>query len=394
MGLLRKAASTVAHEITGELRAQPDTEPAPGSGLLKKSVSARQEPAEVTEELSLSVELVPEPLEELAIAEREDEHVPAALPPQKPPSGQVVSDILQRINSLNDGVELPSGLFSVLAATLGIRKGALLLYDALRFVYAPWASVGYDQTSMHRMRIPLGANDSFNALANGSPLLLAETRDLAAYQQYFSSREFSSLGRLYLAPFIAEEKLIAVLLITEIASPLEDDAALLDCLGRVVAAGSPRVHAARTEKLAATVPTGSGAAAGDETTRFISSIGTYKGSLLLLTISVEAWAASVIAAHEHLDPFRLFEDITYFLGTFLADVGKVMVVRNGVFIVALSDFDAEEKGLFLHQLSSFLRGLFGGADKNETGAAPQILHSRSWPADGGDMRGIIESLSS
>jgi hypothetical protein len=386
MGLLRKAASAVAQDSTGDLAPYPVEEqaPAPSPGLLKRSAGARQEPVEVLEELSspLSVELAPE---------REEEHIPSALPPQQSSSEQIVNDIILQISSLSDGVELPSRLFSVLAAGLRIRKGALLLYDALRLVYAPWASVGYDQTTLHRMRIPLGANDSFNALANGAPLVIAEQKDRAEYQQYVSSREFSSIGRLVLAPFIAEEKLVAVLLVTEIDSPFENDGQLVSCLSRVVAAGSPRVHAARTEKLAATPP--APAAGGDETSRFITSIGSYTGSLLLLTLSVESYAASVIAAHEHLDPFRLHEDISYFLGSFLADAGKVMAVRKGVYIVALSDFGADDTELFLHQLSSFLRGLFGGTDQRG-GAAPRIVKTQSWPAVGGDIRSLIESLSS
>ena len=78
-----------------------------------------------------------------------------------------------RIASLRGGVELRRAFSRCLTTLLGSAKGALLLYDPVRLVYAPWAVRGYDQTTLHRMRIPLGANNAWNAMANGLPLFLS-----------------------------------------------------------------------------------------------------------------------------------------------------------------------------------------------------------------------------
>ena len=141
------------------------------------------------------------------------------------------------IQALPDGVELPSQLFSALTEQLSVEKGALLLFDPIRLVYAPWASLGYDQTTLHRMRIPLGANESFKALANGSPILVEDASTLGAYEQYFSAREFSSLSRILLTPFITAEKLVGVLLFTALEPPFPGKAELLECLKAISDAG-------------------------------------------------------------------------------------------------------------------------------------------------------------
>jgi len=132
----------------------------------------------------------------------------------------------------------------------------------------------------------------------------------------------------------------------------------------------------------------------DEPTRFLSSIGPSRKTVLLLSLSVEDYSRSVLKAHEHLDPFRLHEDLSYFLGSFLSDVGKVLSVKQGLFILALPDFETAGVDLFVHQLSQFLRGLFGSNGARADAAGPRVLRSVSWPADGADLESLVASLSS
>jgi hypothetical protein len=330
---------------------------------------------------------------------REDRVPVPSLPPEPEgrPLDDVTEEVLTAVASLRGGVELPSRLFTILTTLLGVRKGALLLYDPLRLVYAPWAVRGYDQTTLHRMRIPLGASEAWNALANGTPLTLSGAASLAPFQAYFSAREFAAVNRFILVPFVADEKLIAVLVITDIDSPFVRDEDLSACLARAAEAGAPRVHEARAAQIAASGPAGAGpevVTLKDEPERFISSIGTSHATVLLLLLSLEEYSTHVLSAHEHLDPFRLHEDLQYFLGSFLADVGKALSIRQGRFILALPDFDAPRLDLFSHQLSMFLHGLFGANGTQVDRVPPRILKTSTWPADGPDIRILIGSLSS
>jgi hypothetical protein len=444
MGLLRKAATTATRGDTGiAAPPAPALEPGPvATGLLKKSITLRtaEQPAPTVDAPSpLTVELVGAPapafeeslIEELESAEILDTASPSPEPPLaepitdaalfepptivraadleqhapppdaqppapgKPSAHEIVEGLITALRSLHGGVELPARLFTALASRLSIQKGAFLLYDPLRLVYAPWASTGYDQTTLHRMRIPLGANESWNALANGAPIVLADAQSLSSYQQYFSSREFGTISRIVLTPFIAEEKLIAVILLTDASSPFEDDAALLQCLSRLSATGSPLVHAARAARLAQggdRVPP-QDAAPEDEASRFIASFDPSIPSVLLLGLSTDEYARKIIASHEHLDPFRLHEDIRYFIGSFLTDIGRVMSVRQGLFIVGLTQVAAIDVDLFLHQLTLFLHGLFGGNGRSGASTGPHMTQALSWPSGGGDMRALIDSLS-
>jgi hypothetical protein len=421
MGLLRRAGVTADRGETGTVR--PAAAPARkaalrGLGLLQRSIRALRSapPADSDAAPTGTVPAVSPPLLSIELADRGtldivpfqtrtpargaggEQPVSAAAPSKAGRRYEdVLEEVLTAIAALRAGVELPSRLFTALTTLLGVRKGALLLYDPVRLVYAPWAVLGYDQTTLHRLRIPLGANDAWNALANGSPLTLAGAPAIAAFQQYFSARELAGVGRLILAPFIAEEKLIAVLLITEINSPLAGDEDLIACLARAAEAGAPRVHEARAAQVAAAGSTSARPEPPnlkDEPSRFVASIGASRKTVLLLSLSLEEYAKSVLASHEHLDPFRLHEDLCYFLGSFLHDVGKVLSVRQGRFIFALPDFDASELDLFIHQLSLFLHGLFGSNGTPADGVNPRVISSVSWPADGADLGSLVASLSS
>ena len=416
MGLLRKAANSATRDAEGSTessspvsaplpdrvsriaasvsgRASRITGAAPRAGLLRKSLAL----AAGRMRGPLAVELAAdESRTENAVPQKRGAPYAAREAREKQDPEQAAREIVAAIQALPDGVELPSQLFSALADRLSIEKAAFLLFDPIRLVYAPWASLGYDQTTLHRMRIPLGGNESFKALANGSPVLVDDASTLAVYEQYFSAREFSSLSRILLTPFITAEKLVGVLLLTALKPPFDGDAELLQYLRAIAEAGSPRVQKAREKKLRRTdsQPMRSVGAPEEEIGRYISSFGSAGTRILFLALSLEEYSRKIIAAHEHLDPFRLHEDFHYFLDSFVAELGLAVPIRQGLFAVALEGFDAADLDLFLHQLSSFLHGLFGGNGTAGDGTGPIILKTRDWPEDGGDIRELLGFLSS
>jgi hypothetical protein len=389
MGLLRKAAYAATRD---ETQVAPPPSAETSGGVSETAARAPQGISEsgaggLLRKINAGISIArPEP-----VSEPVPEVFPAPEKEQIDPQ-KLTQEILSALRSLPDGVELPSQLFSLLLARLGIQKVALLLFDPLRMVYAPWASRGYDPTTMHRMRISLGATESWNALANGAPLLLADPAALAPYQPYFSSREFSSLSRLILTPFIAEQKLIAVLLATDLVSPFPGDNNLLSCLSLVSQAGSNRVYAARASRMA-DAGIAVAASPADEISRFITGLGSVSARILLVSLSLEDFTHAIAAAHEHLDPFRLHEDLSYFLSSFLADLGRVMAVRQGRFIVGLPEFRQNDLDLFLHQMMIFLHGLFGGNGGQGATTGARIVKTATWPTDGGELRSLLDSLS-
>jgi hypothetical protein len=160
----------------------------------------------------------------------------------------------------------------------------------------------------------------------------------------------------------------------------------------VAAAGSTRVDSAREKRLVTTAPSAPQAPATmeEQAARFLRAHGGTESPALFMTVSVEEYALAILAGHQHLDPFRLHEDIRHFLGAFVADAGTSLPVRPGVFIVGLRSLDPQDMDLFTHQLRQHLDGLFG------SGGAAQlhVVKKRSWPAEGNDIRSLLDYLAS
>lgn len=419
MGLLRKAG------LAGLGRPQePAEEPSPkgSAGLLHRSLAVLRAtlpppvPAPHVQDLDLRALLQPDaPLVGEALAAEAFEPTraeapagapvalvdepaspsPSAASPAEPlPAAVAPADILERLRALPDHVELPSHIFTVLKESLGISRGALLLYDPVRMVYAPWASCGLDQTSLRKLRISLGAVSSFNALANGAPIPVEGAASLAEYQRYFSSREFSTLSRLVLAPFIVEEKLIGALMVIETAPPFDEQARLLNCLEQISGATAPAIRRARREsRRAETAPLPrTGSSIEEEIGRLVSSRRSGDGRLLFFSISLAAYQRRILEAHRYLDPFRLEEDLRHFLEAFAADLGGAFPLPGGVFLLALQAVEKRNLDLLVHQLASYLSALFGAYDGQA--AEITVLRSRMYPDDGSDISGLLSFFTS
>jgi hypothetical protein len=382
MGLLRKAAGAV---LVDDIKVAPPAVPPSRAGLLKRSLQALAAPA--VPEL-LSSPLPPAP------------STTAPTPPPAPPSPAdreaVVQEIISESKGLSDGVELPSRLFTTLRKRLCIAKGALLLYDPVRLEYAPWASYGFDQTTLHRMRIPLGANDTFNALANGQPLEVSAPEQLAAFQRFFSSREFSVLERMYLSPYITDETLVGVLLATEMHHPSLDAAGLLSCLRGVAAEVSPLLQRARgflmkLSQAKAAHPPGT---PEEQVARLLQSPAAREKKMLFLSLALGAYVRGIATAHEDLDLFRLREDVRSLMDAFLADIGVAVMLPAGNLLICLQDVPRNDIPLFLHQLRYFLDTHFTGALPPEQAPRIDLLKSRIWPDEGTELGELVAFFSS
>jgi hypothetical protein len=370
MGLLRKAVHAVPADDTHTSRiatslAEPKNDRAP-VGLLRRTLQA------------LETTTAPQQVRNAAGTD------------------DIARLILRDAKALSDGVELPSLLFTTLRKRLSIAKGALLLYDPVRLEYAPWATFGFDQTTLHRMRIPLGANATFNALANGEPLEVTDPQQKAAFQRFFSSREFSGLKQMILSPYIFEEKLVGALLATEIQHPFSDTTQLLACLRDIAAGIAPLLQKARaflmqwSQAKATHPPT----TPEEQVARLLESPAVQQKKLLFLSLGLGPYVRGIAAAYEDLDLFRLREDLRGLLDAFLADLGTSIMLPAGSLLVCLEGFQRDDIPLFLHQLRHFLGRHFAGGQPGEPAPLIEVMKSRIWPDEGTDARELVSFLSS
>jgi hypothetical protein len=342
-------------------------------------------------ESPLPVEALPEGL--LASATKTKQASP---PDEGDPVKAASARLLPAIRSLPRGIELPAAVFSQIVSGLSLVKAAFLLYDPLRMAYAPWASVGYDETTLHRLRISLGANPSFNSISNGTPAVVAGKDDLGQYQKYFSSREFSQISSLLLVPFIHEEKLIGVVMVSESQGPLSGTKELMELLASIASESAPMIHAAREAKLAslASPSIGADGRGEKELDAFLETARGENRKVLLLSLSLAGLLKAVMGRASHIDAFRLREDIRTILNGFLAGLGKAFALPAAAdtWILAVRDGRKTDAHLLLHQLAAYLERVFAGVDASDT-VNPAAAHALGWPEECGDVREILARLT-
>lgn len=293
-----------------------------------------------------------------AAVETEGERGSAERPRPAADPTAFAEELAGSVSALEPTIDLPSRLFAILKDRLGIGKGAILLHDAARQVYAPWAAAGYDAATLRRLRIP-PTDPVLGRLAGGTALEVSGPAGLADLRRYFSSRESAGLERIVLAPLAAGDRLLGVLLASELAPPLPFGAPLAACLSHVAAAAAPSLQRLRDEVLRPG-PAGPSSPrdAREDLTRFLAAHPRGTLPFTVFILSLERCRKRVLAAHPWFDPFRLEEDLRGVVSVFTADLGRAVHLGRLRFLVAVRDLGPADTDLYAHQLSAVLGSLF------------------------------------
>jgi hypothetical protein len=304
--------------------------------------SGQSEPAEIAEQ-----QLEPETL---SPAERQDR-------------------LLRGLDEIEEGIEAPGQLFALLKVHLQLNRAALLLYDPVRLVFAPWAVYGFDKTTSRRLRIPLGANDTINRLASGTMYNLDDPAELQPFQQYFSFREFSNLEKLILVPFIQESRFMGLLLIAEMGIQIDPDN--LEIFKILANRAARLFYRARERHL-------EGARRGlpdrPEVLResVESALRPYldKGiAPLMIRIDTAALVESVRQRNAYIDPFRLSQDLSRVVLSVFHSLGPVFQVQQDRILILITNgadrIDPQNADLLIYHLKSTLMRLLPELSEGE-----------------------------
>ncbi len=281
-------------------------------------------------------------------------------PGQSPPEGEQLSEAerLKRLwaglGELEEGLESPGRLFSLVKEQLRLQRAALLLYDPVRMVFAPWAVHGFDQTTNHRLRIPVRANATMNRLAAGKVHLLSSPEELQPFQQFFSFREFSTLSNLLLVPFIHESRFLGLLL------SAEANGTGLDVFDTLAERAARHLYAARERHL-------EGAKRGTpEQPEFLpESVRTALQSCvqrgfppLMIRIDTATLMESVRRQNPYIDSFRLNQDISRVVLSLFQHLGSVFQIdRERMLILVTNTSQPVQEGdceMLLYHLKATL----------------------------------------
>ena len=320
-----------------------------------------------------------------------DDQTRKKLPVEGEPHISSLHQLLSGITRLSGGIESIAELFSLVKDFFKLSKSAILLYDPLRMVFSPWASAGLDQTTLHRLRIPRGVNMNFKRVAKGEVLIFNESGQIKEFNSFFSARENSAINQLIFVPFIADSKLIAILLIIKMEGII--DLEIPGILKEVSLVAAPHIYQAREKKL--------GNLSGDSkiitfeslqsrVDELIDKCRKRNRSLVLIKISIEHIIITVLKYNEYIDPFRLKEDLFRITGSLLVDIGEVFRLNSNNLILLISEIQIMDPALLLHQLTISLETFFDILKtEHSMGFDEKII---VYPEDGDNSEKLLSDL--
>jgi hypothetical protein len=340
MGLLTRARSVE----TGSGRPGGlETTKIPGRGLLARSRQYRPAARAAT--------LFPATVgqEELNGARSRREH--ARLP--RLPSEKELQSALLRIP---DGLEAPGQLFAVLRHQLRLKGAALLLFDPIRSVFAPWASHGLDETTLHRLRIPAEAGGFLSSLEAGELLLLEDAEERSELRRYFSNREYATMEALLLVPFLHEGRLLGVLLAQSREAFAES---LLDRLRSLAPQVGALLYRCREGRLEALQQQ---AIERPEPVRErvlgAAQAAAARGNrLALIRISLEGLTRILREHNPFADGFRLREDLARLVSSLFRPLGSVVQVDAARLLLVVNSVKEPDVPVLTAHLQAALRAL-------------------------------------
>ncbi len=265
--------------------------------------------------------------------------------------------LLTRLGELENGIEAPGRFFALVKEQLKLKRAALLLYDPVRMVFAPWAAHGFDETTNHHLRIPLGANEIMNRLAAGKVFLLSDPDVLRRFQQFFSLREFSTLEHLLLVPFIHENKFMGILLIAELEGELnQSDLSGFEILAVRTAGLFYQAREKHLEAAKRGIPEKPESLRESVRDALQSCMAAGAGPLMI-GINTANIIEAVKVRNPYIDLFRLREDLARVILSLFQSLGPVFQIDRQRILILVTRTPERDADLLLYHLKKTLTRL-------------------------------------
>jgi hypothetical protein len=345
-GLLRKSLELIEKLLPHPLTSTVDQKEldAPVSAAAFSEIPAASE--------KKSPETVPKSWKETGQpAPGEDDEAPAES--QRITEAERLERLWRELGTIENGIEGPARLFSLVMEHLQLKHAALLLYDPVHMVFAPWAVHGFDETTNHRLRIPLGANDTMNRLAAGKVFLLSGPEELQPFQQFFSFREFSTLSNLLLLPFIAESRFMGLLL------SVNPEQADLEVLETLASRGAQYLYTARERHLEGVkrITPPRPESLRESVQAALQPYLAQGLSPLMIRINTAGLVESVQKRNPYIDSFHLNQDISRVVLSLFQSLGTVFQVDRERMLIVIANSAQRDCELLIYHLKATLARL-------------------------------------
>lgn len=274
--------------------------------------------------------------------------------------------------------------FSEYSRACGVEKGALLLYDSDRDLYAPWTIVGFDMTTKRKLRLPVTlVADHFTPLTT-----FRGSGERARFlEEHFSVREFDSLEEVLIVPFHHREEIIGILLIGKSRVSCDDQVDFL--LGEL---DSISDFMFESRELFYTKPEGSmyySDQALEETKSLIEKTRKEGNKLIIIRLEISPIVDHLDTMLEGADPYRLRKDVLSLISSMIGGSGKVIYSTETYCILLLESRSLTRGRLLLHQIYTSLNTHFSLGEYS----LPELSSTeRLFPRDGDSAESLLEGL--
>lgn len=297
--------------------------------------------------------------------------------------------LLERMGGIPRGLEAAGYAFSILKETLHLHKAAMLLNDAPRDVFAPWALCGFDETTARRLRLPVDLLDRYARLREGEALVIERTAGMPDVQELFSSREYDTLERIVILPFCHQERLVSLLLVADSDHRLDRRFFLEEFSQRVAPATAEILSQSRDEKLPepTDVSLASNTPLREEISQLERRATAENTALLIVRMSIGRLVEHLCRMNTYIEKYRLRQDLLMILGTMISGLGRVRTLDPDRVLFLVHEIDEPDGDLLVHQVSGMLAWFFP-----EAGDMSEVdFQQKYWIA--GDESGVEDLLS-
>lgn len=286
---------------------------------------------------------------------------------------------------LPESIQLPAYLFELLVETLRISKGAILLPDYDENLFVPWASSGFDATTLHRLRIPDEDADLIHR--RGSSGVIWSGEEVRDFAPYFSRREASQLEKLLLFPFVDDESIQALLVVTE-TPYLERQSEFLRLI--LAAVGEPAARVVQAQRLRySDVIRHSVVFRIDELPVVTERLNERAPRRVhLVHLDLADIVSQIATGNVYLDAYRVWQDVLRIVASLFATTGIVCDLDRNRLLLCIHGEVQSDVELMVHHIGATISELLP-----ELAEVPVLrFTSCEYPADGADLLQLARSL--
>jgi len=266
--------------------------------------------------------------------------------------------LLAEIESYTSDLEFPLRLFAAIQRFFTFEKAALFFYEEAEKTFMHWVACGFDETTMHRLRIPaLFIERQFPDVHSCSSAPTA--KDIQELKPYFSFREFSMLERVFFHVFRHNDETPAVFMA---ALNTDDDGtaeSIASVFCRISDTCAKKLHALRQTilSLSGEPPTALKRDLALELEVFIKEASLKNRKVSVVHIDLSKALAGMFTTLENADPLRFKQEITRIILSMMPEEASIVKTSSDKLVLLIagrSKYDADILNLqFSQALSTF-----------------------------------------